>query len=95
MANHDPAASAPEGQGRLDEPSALNGVPSWNFTRLRSVKVQVNPFLDVVQPVARSGTMFIFVSNRTKKLFIIRPIASPGLLSVLAGSRLSGSAPAA
>jgi len=74
--------------------SALNGVPSWNFTPLRSVKVQVIPSLDWVHLVARSGKRFSLASNLTRKLFIIRPTASPGLLSVLAGSRLSGSAPA-
>src|SRR3990167_5444283 len=75
--------------------SALNGVPSWNLTPFRSLKVQVSASLDWVQLVAKSGLSLSLASNRTRKLFIIRPIASPVLLSVLAGSRLSGSAPAA
>src|SRR6185312_10096423 len=46
--------------------SALNGVPSWNFTPWRSLKVSVRPSLDVSQEVASSGLILPCVSNATR-----------------------------
>src|SRR5574337_353536 len=46
--------------------SALNGVPSWNFTPWRSWKVNVSPSLDVLHDVASSGSILPCVSNATR-----------------------------
>ena len=70
-------------------------MPLWNLTPLRRVKVQVSPSFEVSHLVARPGTIFSFSSNLARFSYIIRLTASDGLLSALAGSRLSGSAPAA
>src|SRR5574337_2101397 len=37
--------------------SALNGVPSWNFTPGRRLKVSVMPSLEVLHEVASSGSI--------------------------------------
>src|SRR5574337_368228 len=45
--------------------SALNGVPSWNLTPGRRLKVSVMPSLDVFHEVASSGPILPWVSNAT------------------------------
>src|SRR5713101_5228539 len=74
---------------------ASKGVPSWNLTPLRSLKVQVSPSFDDVHDSASAGSICIFVLNRTRLSYIIRFTCSPGFDCVFCGSRLSGSEPAA
>src|SRR5579864_8710122 len=51
--------------------SALNGVPSWNVTPWRSLKVHVSPSGETDQLVARSGSMSVLPGTaRTSKLKI-------------------------
>jgi len=45
--------------------SALNGVPSWNFTPCRSVRVTVLPSALIVQALASIGTIWRFSSVST------------------------------
>src|SRR5262249_42489008 len=51
----------------------LNGVPSWNFTPSRSLKLYVLPSGEIFQLSARSGMMVLRPSaglNRTRLLYI-------------------------
>ena len=72
--------------------SALNASPSWNFTPLRSLKVQVVPAASGSQLSARPGTILVPPSSaRTRVSKICRETRndSPSLAKV--GSRTFGS----
>src|SRR5205823_14073722 len=74
--------------------SALNGVPSVNFTPWRTVIVIVLPPLEYLYPVARSGMIFPFgpSSNSSPKIASIW-LWSAAPLMFVAGSRPAGQSP--
>src|SRR5882724_8704024 len=73
--------------------SAFRGVPSWNFTPLRSLKVYWRPSFDMVQDSARPGTICVLSSGKVTSVSTTRRPTRFELRSVTwAGSRLTGSA---
>ena len=73
--------------------SALNGVPSWNFTPFRSLKVYVRPSFEIVHDSASPGTIWVLSSGNVTSVSTIRRATRSELRSVTwGGSRLTGSA---
>src|SRR5262245_46456910 len=73
--------------------SELSGVPSWNFTPLRSLKVYWSPSLEMVHDSARPGTTCVLSSGKVTSVSTTRRPTRLELRSVTwAGSRFTGSA---
>src|SRR5262245_17277228 len=73
--------------------SALSGVPSWNFTPLRSLKGYWSPSFEMVHDSARPGTSCVLSSGKVTSVSTTRRPTRFELRSVTwAGSRFTGSA---
>src|SRR6266540_80510 len=75
--------------------SALNGLPSWNFTPFRRWNVHVISSLASSQRSARSGTISPFASTKTSPLNRWRTMAIPSMPCVCCGSSVVTSVPCA
>ncbi len=73
--------------------AALKGVPSWNLTPLRSLKVYWSPSGEMVQDSASPGTIWVVSSaNVTSGSTMRRPTRLELKSVTCAGSRFTGSA---